>query len=73
MLLDDKNAYVKKDEVNIKEAKEKISSLYEAVFVKSYDDGFDYQTKVGQLVFDKSFKMKIIEAVNLASKYSNYN
>lgn len=73
MLLDDKNAYVKKDEVNIKEAKEQISLLYEAVFVKSYDYGFDYQTKVGQLVFDKSFKMKIIEAVNLASKYSNYN
>ena len=48
-----------------------VSRLYEAMLVKQYDNGYSNPTKIGNLHFNKNIKKNIVEAISLASKYTD--
>ena len=48
-----------------------VSRLYEAMLVKQYDNGYSNPTKIGTLRVNKNIKKNIVEAISLASKYTD--
>ena len=73
MLLENNVTYVKRAEITDEEASERIQELYEAIFVKTYDNGFERETRVGKVAVDRGIKLRILEAVNFVSKYRDFS
>ena len=54
------------------EKKEIIKKLYDAIFVEKHDTSKTYQTTIGSVIIDGTVKTRILEAVNYASKYTDF-
>ncbi len=46
--------------------------MYEAIFVKTYERGSEYETRIGKAVFEKGFKDSILKAIGFVSPYTDY-
>jgi hypothetical protein len=51
----------------------KIQEVYQAVFVKTYENVRDFRTQVGKAVFEKGLKDSILKAIGFVSPYTDYS
>lgn len=51
------------------QVREQIRKIYEAIFVKTYDNGVERETEIGPLSIDEGTRHMILSAVNYSSKY----
>lgn len=72
-LLSDNEAYKKIEGKTLVTEEQKIKSLYDAIFVKTYENGKEYQTTIGKAVFEKGFKNSILKAIGFVSPYTDYS
>ena len=71
--LNENESYTKMEgKVLVSESK-KIQEVYEAIFVKTYEGGREYETKIGKAVFEKGFKDIILKAIAFVSPYTDYS
>lgn len=70
-LLDDVH-HINQEEFDEKTAMKIIDEFYDAVFVKLYDDGREFETKIGRVVVDATIRNSILQAVDMGSKYIDY-
>lgn len=73
LLLDNDESYVKIEGKTIVSESDKIKEVYEAIFVKTYEHGNEYETRVGKAIFEKGFKGDILKAMGFISKYTDYS
>ena len=73
LLLDNNESYSKREGMILVSQNQKIKELYEAIFIKTYENGRDYETKIGKGVFDKDLKYSILKAIGFVSKYTDFS
>lgn len=69
-LLDKDEAYQEMEGKKLVKREDKIKEAYEAIFVNAYDSG-DPEVRIGETVFERGCKEKVLKAVCLMSKYTN--
>jgi len=72
-LLEDNESYTEREGKDLVTPNQKIKELYEAIFIKTYENGRDYETKIGKGIFDKDLKNSIIKAIGFVSKYTDFS
>ena len=72
-LLSDNESYTKIEGKALVSESQKIQEVYEAIFVKTYESGKEYETRIGKAVFEKGFKDSILKAIGFVSPYTDYS
>lgn len=70
-LLDEPITVLYREQISEEDSKERVDSLYKAIFTKTYE-GNDFETRVGRIVITANTKMRILEAVNMLSEYTEF-
>ncbi len=71
-LLNDNESYTKMEGKTLVSESQKIKEVYEAIFVKTYEGGREYETRIGKAVFEKTLKDAILKAIGFVSPYTDY-
>lgn len=70
-LIGKEETYTKTEGKQQVDEKQKITDLYNAVFVKTYDGIGEYETTIGNAVFNKESRINILKAISFVSPYTD--